>query len=303
MTRCPVVSIVGVQTNTSEATLMPVTFTVTRTSQITSNLVVNYTLYGTAASGSDFIPPSGTVTIPAGSNAVTFAITPLDDGIIECSETVIVSVVAGVNYTISANSSATAVIQDNEIPTVSVLATDSIAAETAANTGNYTIYRTGCTDVPITVNYTLAGTATFGVDYVSLSGTITIPVGSTSTNVIITPIDDAFAEGSETVILTLASGAYVVDGANPASTVTILDNDSLAVAVSPSAIIVPESSSGTFTVALTSQPSTNIVVTVSRRTGSAISERDWRRHIDLHACQLGHASNRHHFLRHRRRHC
>ena len=50
-----------------------------------------------------------------------------------------------------------------------------------------------------------SGTATNGVDYQTISGTAVIPDGQSSVQVLVTPIDDSFREGTETVTLTPAS--------------------------------------------------------------------------------------------------
>ena len=50
-------------------------------------------------------------------------------------------------------------------PDVTVAATDNSAAEPGANTGTFTISRTGATTDPLTVNYSVTGTASNGSDY------------------------------------------------------------------------------------------------------------------------------------------
>ncbi|MFL5330838.1 MAG: metallophosphoesterase [Gemmataceae bacterium] len=122
----------------------------------------------------------------------------------------------------------------NALPTVSISATDLTASESGTDTGQFTITRTGSTTSALTVNLTNTGTATNGIDYNSIPNTITIPVGSSSTTITITPIDDSLVESSESVILTVTAGTgYAVGSAN-SGTVTILDNDS---STSPSTLV------------------------------------------------------------------
>ena len=66
------------------------------------------------------------------------------------------------------------------------------------------------TDLPIVVNLTWdGGTAVQGKNYVEeLPATVTIPADAASTTVVITPIIDAESQNDETVVLTVASGAY-----------------------------------------------------------------------------------------------
>jgi hypothetical protein len=121
------------------------------------------------------------------------------------------------------------------LPTVTVAASDAGAAE-PSNTGTFTVSRTGSTSAALAVGYAAAGTATPGSDYGALSGTVTIPAGSASATVTVTPLDDPAVESAETVILTLSSGAGYTVGAPSAATVTIADNDGGA---TPPAITAP----------------------------------------------------------------
>ncbi|MFB2892388.1 SdiA-regulated domain-containing protein [Aerosakkonemataceae cyanobacterium BLCC-F50] len=116
-------------------------------------------------------------------------------------------------------------------PTVTIAATDANAAETLttepSNPGTFRITRTGGdTSNALTVNYSIAGTATNGTDYTpNLTGTATIAAGQSFVDISITPVDDTAVEGSETVTLTLASNEAYTLGATTTATVTIADND------------------------------------------------------------------------------
>jgi uncharacterized protein (TIGR02145 family) len=57
------------------------------------------------------------------------------------------------------------------------------------------------TPTPYTINYTIGGTATNGVDYAPIANSITIPAGQDSGAVVIIPYFDGIPEGIETVIL------------------------------------------------------------------------------------------------------
>ena len=116
-------------------------------------------------------------------------------------------------------------VTNTTLPTVSLAATDSSAAEPGSNTGKFTFTRTGSsTSSSLTVNYTIAGSATNGSDYNTIGSSITIPAGAASATVTITPKDDAIVEGAENVTLTLKSSSSYALGASAAS-VTISDND------------------------------------------------------------------------------
>ena len=69
-------------------------------------------------------------------------------------------------------------IASEDLPTVTVVATDAAAGETGPNMGVFTVTRTGPTTTALTVSYTVGGTATSVTDYTpALSGTVVIPIG------------------------------------------------------------------------------------------------------------------------------
>lgn len=114
------------------------------------------------------------------------------------------------------------------VPVATIAATDSSASEAGLGTGQFTVSldQTNNTGSAITINYTVGGTATAGVDYTSLPGTVSIPNGSSSATIIVVPVDDSTVESTETVLLTLTSGTGYTVGTPNSASVSILDNDS-----------------------------------------------------------------------------
>ncbi|MEK7731156.1 MAG: Calx-beta domain-containing protein, partial [Planctomycetota bacterium] len=138
---------------------------------------VNYTVAGTATGGgTDYATLSGSVTIAANDATATITVTPVNDGGLESSETVIPTITADALYTVGGASSATVTIADNDQSTITIAATDANASETGPDTGTFTVTRAGGDQtVAVTVNYTVAGTATGGgTDYATLSGSVKI---------------------------------------------------------------------------------------------------------------------------------
>ena len=80
---------------------------------------------------------------------------------------------------------------------------------------------------PITVQYTTVdGTATAGLDYSGVSGTLNFPEGTFSQNITIPIMDDQIREGTERFSITLSNPTGEVDlGTISTATVTIVDND------------------------------------------------------------------------------
>jgi len=73
----------------------------------------------------------------------------------------------------------------------------------APKTATFTVSRFGDTNDDLTVPYDIGGTASNGVDYVALPGSVTIPAGQRHALITIVPIDDGPPDVNKTVILTL----------------------------------------------------------------------------------------------------
>ncbi|HNW06858.1 MAG TPA: Calx-beta domain-containing protein [Verrucomicrobiota bacterium] len=107
---------------------------------------------------------------------------------------------------------------------VSVTASQATVPE-AGPAVNFIISRVGSVAADLTVYYTLSGTADNGVDYTTLSGSAVIPANANSVNVALAPIDDAVAELSETVILTVMANSNYSVALPTSATISILDNE------------------------------------------------------------------------------
>lgn len=224
----PVVRIVSVDDSGHEAGTDTLTMRVERNVPTTNALTVNLGYTGTATRNSDYNSPAS-VTIPAGSANTTFVITPINDFIVETTETIICTISTNAAYIrdpVAANQSTTSQLNDDDMPTVSIVATDAAASETGPDRGLFTITRTGSLLSALTVDYGVNGRAVLGTDYRRLDGRSTIPVGQSSTTVEIMPFDDALDEGTQDVVLQLrTSQAYFINPTAQTATVTIADND------------------------------------------------------------------------------
>ncbi len=97
--------------------------------------------------------------------------------------------------------------------------------------GQFMVFRSGPTNQALAVAHSISGTATNGVDYTELPGSITIPAGEESALISIEALYDDLAEFDETVTLTLElTGEYLIDPAYCEATVTIQSNAFVAVA-------------------------------------------------------------------------
>ena len=92
-------------------------FTVTRTGDTSASLTVQYTVAGTAAASTDYVPLPGAVTIEAGSSAAVVVVTPIDDTAYESNETVVLTLTANAAvYGLGSPSAGTVTIVSNDLP-------------------------------------------------------------------------------------------------------------------------------------------------------------------------------------------
>jgi hypothetical protein len=144
--------------------------------------------------------------------------------------TSVASAASGANYTnlnfvVFAN-----IVVSNYDNVVNVSASTPTCQEgVPASPGVFTITRSSA-GVPLTVSYTLTGTATNGVNYQTLPITVTFASTATSTNIYVVPIDDGIPNVTSTVVLTLQNGTGYA-GAGSA-VVSILDGDTPTVDIS-----------------------------------------------------------------------
>ncbi len=254
----PVVTITASDPNASEPGSNTGTFTISRTGNPAKSLVVYLTTSGTATNGVDFNQTPLSITIPANSVSTTVTITPIDDLVWEGDETVVMTVAAtSYYYTVGSPNTATVTIVDNEIkPAVTIQAVDANASEPGTDTGKFRVTRNTSTLGPLTVHFTVGGTATSGADYVAIGTSVTIPAGSTTVDIIVSPVDDTFYDGGETVIATLVTSSLYSLGSPSTATVTITDNE-----IAPVVTVLAQDSSG-------SEPGTDTARFRFTRTGS-----------------------------------
>ncbi|MDB5387845.1 MAG: putative peptidase [Planctomycetaceae bacterium] len=198
------------------------TFQITRSGGTTGDLTVNFSLSGTATNGTDYSQlPTGSVVIPGGQSSVSLVVTPIWDQVQnEGDETVKITLTStsDTNFPVlTAGDHATITIRDANYPAVwiSTSVADADEVTPQGNPGQLQMLvhvdrpSQHCS-YPVTIPYTISTTdrdgvvmATNGVDYQSLSGSVTVGGTATSATINITTIWDTIYEPTETVELTL----------------------------------------------------------------------------------------------------
>jgi hypothetical protein len=214
----------------------PASFTLTRGGATAAPLDVYYRVTGSASNGVDYATLSGMATIPAGSATTVINVNPIDDLLQEPTETITLTLFeTNGTYRIFGADSATATLTDNLEPTqVYVVAGDDNAYERVSSlTAWFNLVRGGDTNTAFSVNFTLGGSATPGLDYLSsITNTITFAAGETVKQVIISPVDDALVEPTEYVQLTILSGTGYITPGQTTAQVSVSSDD-----LSPEAVL------------------------------------------------------------------
>lgn len=275
----PVVKLTHLDNVASEANSNTATLLLERTGSTTSNLTVNLTRAGTATVTTDYTAPAS-VTIPAGSATATVTVIPVDDPADEGMETAIISITTNAAYARDTlSNSQTVIINDNDLPLITLTATDATLTETPGDSGTFTITRSGGNPYqPLTVDYSIAGRAVHGVDYRRLDGRATIPAGASSTTVEIHPSDDSVDEGTQDIILQLRSTTAYTIGGTGIATMSITDNDASQVYVklTSSGVVEPATGSSTAIAYQIIRPASGTAITVNYAiTGTATNGVDY----------------------------
>ena len=218
---------------------------------------------GTAGSGDDYTIEF--TEILAWETSGNIEITIIDDAVDESDETIILRLSApdpqnDPGFVLGDITTYTLTIRDNSgvaLPAVTFASTSGRVAESGGTRNVAVNIRPAAPSGGLTLNYTTSGgTATGGLDYTSLSGTVPVTAGATSVNIPVVITDDNDDETDETIVLTLTSGTgYTVGNANT-HTLTITDNDGTAL---PAAAFASTSNSvaedaGTHNVAVNLSP-------------------------------------------------
>jgi hypothetical protein len=230
--------------------------------------LVTYALTGTASASDHNLAPSGTITIPENQTSVLINVNPVDDNLMESSETVIATLTGVVNngakITLGTVKQATVTIADNEVGyTISTVRN---GAE-PGTPGQFRVTLSKPASQNVIVNYNVSGTATSGVDFTALSGSVTILAGSSSALIDVAVRDDVNVDPGETVTVSLSSASgmsNLAPGASVSATLTIVDNDKPGVIVSAAGQIHTLTEGGTYpiSIVLNGTPSSPVTVTI-----------------------------------------
>lgn len=204
-------------------------FTVTLSNPAQVDVTADYqTADGTAVGGPDYVPNSGTLTIPAGSVTGTVNATINDDALDEDDETFFMNFSNVQGATVVDGQGQATILDDDPLPALAV----SDVAVTEGNSGSapaaLTVTLTPVSGRQVAADWAhLPGTATPGEDYLACSGNVVLPAGTTSAPISCDVLGDLKDEPDEgfTVALSNPVNATLGDAQGAA---LIIDDDPLA---------------------------------------------------------------------------
>ncbi len=255
------------------------TYTVVLNSQPTADVTVTPTASDGGAAR--FTPASYTFTPSAWNRAQTFTVSGVaDDDSDDESVTISHGVASGDgNYNDITSAAAVSVAVADSTPQAA--RTYSITAVAGATEGgNATLTVTlgaaapaGGLALTVTAGYDGGSTAT-AEDVGGITSPVTVTAGSSTLAIAIPTVGDAVDEEEETFTVTVAAtteGWEKAGDGQDSATVTIQDDDSAGVTVSPTALNISEGGSATYTVVLDSRPTADVTVTPTASDGGAAS--------------------------------
>lgn len=198
-------------------------FRFTRSQGLNESLTVRYSVGGTASAGVDYEALTGSIIMPAGVESVVLPVN-INYGVPSSGETIDVMVNETSSVMPGTSWHASNTINTTFPYVVIVRALDSEAREGhSTNKGVVRISRNIINPHSLTVQYAVSGSSVNGVDYVMLSGFVTIPANESFVDIEIDAYADALEEPFESVIIELVPQSSYAIGIENRATVTIRD--------------------------------------------------------------------------------
>ena len=258
------------------------TFVVTLAQSSTETVTVDYVVGGgTATSGADYTPASGTLIFTPGQTTKTVVVTIAGDSLNEATETLNLTLSNPTNAGLGGTTLVTTgtINDDDSLPKVSIGTPSKITEGNGTKTYNFPVTLSAPSGQAVTIHYsTTSGTAIAGSDFTGVTdNTITIPAGQTSGNIPITILGDTQVEQDESFTVTISNPQNAALDTTTTATGTIADDDAL-LTISDASVV--EGNNGlvqmVFTVSLSSPQSVDVTVRVNSRDGTALADDDYR---------------------------
>ena len=223
-----ILSIAGGQINEGNAGSLNLDLLVTLSAPSSQPVTVDYiAVNGTAASGSDFILQPGTLTFPAGKTSQKISIAINGDSDVENDETFNVMLGNAQNASISsAAGSATVVISNDDLPTVSIADVSITEGNSGTQDAVLTVSLSAASTKEVSIDYATADfNAVAGSDYTAQRSTLVFPVGTTTQPIRIPITGDTQVEADEQFSVSLSNPRNATLSTSKSAKVTLTNDD------------------------------------------------------------------------------
>ena len=259
-------------------------YTVELTSEPTGDVVVEiggHTTGGVVTVDGSSSVVELTFTTASWDTAQTVTVAAVDDSTAGGTESVslthaVVDTDSATEYAGVTGASVTVTVTDNDSAGVTVSPTSLSITEGAS--GSYSVELTSepTGDVVVEIGgHTTGGVVTVDGSSSVVELTFTTASWDTAQTVTVAAVDDSVAEGEESVSLTHAvvdadSATEYAGVAGESVAVTVTDDETAGVTVSPTSLNITEGASDTYTVVLTSEPTADVVVEIAGHTTGGV---------------------------------
>ena len=222
----------------------------------------------------DSLPDTRTVTVPPGQQTVSVRVPTIDDAVDNPDGAIVARVAEQATaYTVGDPGTAEVVVQDTDLPTVTIEAdrTPIVEGETASFTEGEIVWFTLTVSIPapagglvLDVALREEGGGDF-TDTLPEARTVKVPAGQQTVSVSVTTIDDSVDEPDGRIVARVQPrpGVFVV-GDPGAAEVVVQDNDLPAVTITADRTPITEGETASFTVTLSDRaPAGGLVVDVA----------------------------------------
>lgn len=223
----------------------------------------------TAEDPSDYTITGSPVTITAGNTTTTMTVTVVDDDYDEDDETIVVDLGVPVHATRGVNARHTVTITDND--TAGITLTESSSATSVTEGGVTDTYTVALSSKPTSpVSLVVGSDAQTSVSPHALL--LTALNWNIAQTITVSAVDDDVDEDnhSSTITQTSTSADSHYNALTSSLIATVIDNDTAGVSLTEVSGAVEEGQSGTYTIVLTSEPTSNVNVTLAADSQSSV---------------------------------
>jgi hypothetical protein len=153
---------------------------------VSTPLTIQLSYGGTAAEGTDFVAPPGSIVVPAGQTSTSVEIPTVTDNTVEPDRILTVSLAPSGSYQVGNPSSASTVITSSVVPLLTI--SSSTGSVPQGGSATFVITASQAPTKNTTVSFAVEGTAEPGQNYVPVAGDALLLAGQTQVSVVLQSI-------------------------------------------------------------------------------------------------------------------